>query len=650
MSAPGQAGHNLGWLASNFPCRSACPVGTHAGGYVSLIAGGHTREAYALARRPNPLASVCGLICAHPCETVCRRGELDHPIAIRALKRYATERFGAESNASFDEIRAIVEKPRPPAQRPGKVAVIGCGPAGLACAHDLALMGHRVTIFDAAPVGGGMLRMGIPAYRLPRQILQREIDFVASLGVEMRFGVEIGKSISFAELRKTHDAVFLATGCRKGKVVPLPGADHPRVLTAVDFLANVNLGHPLDIGDRILVVGGGNVAFDAARSARRLDEVAFDAARSARRLDRDGSPDPDQAPARGEGEGLHVALDAAKVAAYSMKKRVTLISLESREELPADKIELEEAEDEGIDVIHRRSPQEVIRRDGQVIGLRTLDVASVFDEKGRFAPKLVPDSDKRIVCDTVIMAIGQIADLSFLGPDHGLAIGPRSTVEVRRDTLATNQPDVFAGGDVAFGPRIAIEAVGDGRRAALAIDTRITGRTSGPQEFKVRVFPSFGYEHPFAAGDFEKIARHHVPVISAPDRASGAQVEVGFTDEQAHREAARCLRCWVNTVFDSAQLHATECIQCGGCVDVCPEACIDLVQLRTIAASGDPERRFLLPDGASAPGEGAALIKNEDRCIRCGLCARRCPVGCVTMQSFCLADEEPLVRLAEERI
>lgn len=629
--------HNLAWLASNYPCRSACPVGTNAGGYVSLIATGHAREAYTLARRPNPLASVCGLICAHPCETACRRGGVDHPLSIRALKRYATEKFGVESYKPFERILEAVERPRPEAAKPGRVAVIGTGPAGVACAHDLRLMGHQVVIFDAAEVPGGMLRLGIPDYRLPPKILQREIEFVEWLGVEFRMKTEIGKDVTFADLREDFDAVFVATGCRKGRGLPIEGATHPKVITAVEFLAAVNLGHKLEIGDDVLVIGGGNVAFDAARSARRLGRKdtrdALDAAE----------------PTELE-KTMKAALDAAKMAAVGLKKRVVMISLESRDELPADAIEIEEAEEEGIVFRHRRSPRRIVIEDDRVSGLETLDVTRVFDEQGRFAPVTADGTEKVIPCDTVIIAIGQVADLGFLGEGHGVEISPRSTVVVDPETMATSAPGVYAGGDIAFGPRIAIMAVADGRKAALAIDSQITGRGSEPPRVVVKKFHTFGYDHPFAAGDYEKIRRHRVPTLNVLDRMSGAQVEEGYTDEQAHAEAARCLRCWVNTVFDSTAMTGSQCIQCGGCVDVCPEACISLVKLAGLAGD-DSTARWLLPDGSSAPPEdGAALLKNEDACIRCGLCARRCPVSCVTMQAFYLEDERELVELAERVI
>ena len=485
------------YLETNFPCRAACPVNTNAGGYVSLIAQGRYREAYLLARAPNPLASVCGRVCAHPCEAACRRGQIDTPIAIRAMKRVVTERFGVESRASFDEIARVVDRPRPPADRPGRVAVIGAGPAGLACAHDLALMGHRAVVFDAAPVVGGMMRLGIPAYRLPRELVDREVEFIRHLGVEFRLGVEIGRDILFRQLRDEFDAVFIAAGCRKGKMLRLPGADLPGVLTAVDFLANVNLGVPLEVGRRVVVVGGGNVAFDVARSARRFG----------------GTTQP--------GEEHHqLAVDAAIVAARLLRRDVTLVSLESREEMPADPEEIEEGSHEGIRLVHRRGPKAIVGN-GRVRALQTVDVARVFDASGRFAPEFVADSEQEIPCDTVILAVGQIADLGFLGDTSGLAVTPQQTIVVDAH-LATSLPGVYAGGDIAFGPRILISAVADGRKAARSIDTCLTGRLDSPPSYAVRVFPAFGYDHPFARAGAEAPrggAAHRAP---AGARRSGA--------------------------------------------------------------------------------------------------------------------------------
>ncbi len=617
---------NVRYLETNFPCRAACPVHTNAGGYVSLIAQGRYREAFLLARAPNPLASICGRICAHPCEAACRRGQLDQPIAIRALKRFVNERYGVESSFSFDEILKVVERPRPPAPKSGRVAVIGSGPAGLACAHDLALMGHRVTIFDAAPVAGGMMRLAIPDYRLPRALLEREIEFVRFLGVEFRLGVEIGSAITFSDLRAQFDAVFLATGCRKGRMLKFPGADKKGVLTALDFLISLNLGLPLEIGENVLVVGGGNVAFDVARAARRFG----------------GTSEPDE-------EHHNLAVDAAVAASRLLRRRVTMMSLEARHEMPADAEEIEEGSHEGVRLLHRRGPKAALGN-GSVTALETLDVARVFDEQGKFSPQFVEGSEKQISCDTLILAIGQIADLSFLGADHGLKTTPQQTVVVDAETLATSAAGVYAGGDVAFGPRIIISAVADGRRAAKSIDTYLTGRGDLPVEYRVRVFPTFGYDHPFARGDYETITRRRVPVLPIERRQPREEVELCLSEIEAQTEGKRCLHCWVNTIFDSSRMQGTECIQCGGCVDVCPEECIDLVSLARVSARST-EALALLPNGEPATvfdgGGGAALIKDETRCIRCGLCARRCPASVISMLALYRADEADVMALAD---
>lgn len=622
----GRNPQNMAYWQTNFPCRAACPVNTNAGGYVSLIAQGRYRDAYLLARAPNPMASICGRVCAHPCEAACRRAQIDDPIAIRALKRFVTEHHGVESFASFEEILAVAERPRPRAETPRRIAVVGAGPAGLACAHDLALMGHSVVVLDAAPAGGGMMRLGIPAYRLPREVLDREIAFIQWLGVEFRYSYEIGRDATFASLRAEFDAVFLAPGCRKGKMVKLPGGDLPGVLTAVDFLANVNLGVPLDVGDHVVVVGGGNVAFDVARTARRFA----------------GTSQPDE-------EHHNLAVDSAVAAARLLRRKVTLVSLEAAHEMPADVEEIHEASFEGVTLVHRRGPRAIVG-DGRVRALRTIEASRVFDETGRFSPQFVEGSEQDIACDTVVMAIGQTADLSFLGADHGVATTPQQTVVVDRATLATSVPGVFAGGDVAFGPRIIIEAVADGRRAARSIDTYLTGRSDAPVEHVVRVFPTFGYEHPFARGDYERTPRRQLPLIDVEARELREEVELRLPAGDARAEGSRCLHCWVNTIFDSSAVQGTECIQCGGCVDVCPEQCIDLVAIRRVASASDTALA-ILPDGAPASivtaPNGAVLLKDETACIRCGLCARRCPAGTITMQAFYRTNEAAAMRVAD---
>jgi NADPH-dependent glutamate synthase beta subunit-like oxidoreductase/ferredoxin len=620
---------SLGYYATNFPCRSACPVGTNAGGYVALIAQGRFEDAYALARGPNPFASVCGRVCAHPCEAACRRGALDAPIHIRALKRVVNERFGIESGRSFEEIAKVIERPRPRVERGGRIAIVGAGPAGLACAHDLALMGHHPVVFDASTIAGGMMRLGIPEYRLPRAQLDKEIEFIRWLGVEIRLGTPIGSDVSFASLIRDFDAVFLAPGCPKGRPLKIPGAELPGVLTAIDLLVQVNLGLPIEVGRRVIVIGGGNVAYDAARSARRFG----------------GTSEPDEA-------AHNLAVDAAVVASRVMGRQVTMVTLESREEMPADPSEIAEGQEEGVRLVNRRGAKEIVGEGGRVAALRTLDVARVFDAAGRFAPELVPGSEKDIPCDTVIVAVGQMADLSFLGDGHGLRTTPQNLIAVDPATLATSRAGVYAGGDIAFGPRIVISAVADGRRAARAIDTHLTGRGDEPLRHRLRVFSTFGYDHPFARGDYETRPAANLSSIPVERRTQAAEVERVMSEAEARAEGSRCLHCWVNTVFDSSRMNGSECIQCGGCVDVCPEQCIDLVSLRRVSTDASAGA-LRLPDGTAFPAAGqpgAALIKDETACIRCGLCARRCPAGVITMQALYRENEAALCRLADSTL
>ncbi len=596
-------------LRSSVPCRAACPVDTNAGGYVSLVAQGYWDEAYALLRRTNPFASICGRVCAAPCERVCRRTVIDAPIQIRALKRFVNERRGVESGQPFEEIRRVVQPPRPSTDRPGVVAILGAGPAGLACAHDLALMGHRVTVYDAAPVAGGMMRLGVPEHRLPRAVLQAEVDFIEFLGVDIRLGVDIGRDVTFASLASTHDAVFIAVGCRKDAQIGVPGSNLDGVLTAVSFLANVNIGIPVEVGDRVVVIGGGNVAYDVARTARRFGDISS--------LDR---------------KRHQLALDAAVVAARVLGRKVTMVTVESRDEMPADSRVIEEGLEEGIHLVNQRSLKTILSDRGRVRAIETLRVHRLFDTQGHFAPALEPGTEEEIPCDTVITAIGQIADVSFLGEEHGLELNPQRTIRVDTKTLATSRPGIYAGGDVAFGPRILIEAVADGLRAARSIDTQLTGRSDSPRRQHLRKLPVFGPEHPFARGDHEKLPRRSVSLIPVESRSLRAEVEAVLSEEDARAEGSRCLHCWVEPTFSPGASQGSECLACGGCADVCPEQCIRLIPLPAT------------DDRAAV----VALVTDEAACSRCGLCARRCPAGVISMTASYQQEEVDLVRLADQ--
>ncbi|MBZ0276169.1 MAG: FAD-dependent oxidoreductase, partial [Anaerolineae bacterium] len=462
-------------------CQWACPARTDARGYIAAIARGDLEAAYAIARAPNPMASICGRICNAPCEGACRRGSHDAPISIRGLKRVITERYGAEAqlrlpllwektpapnvflhpgNMTARDRITLQELATIPGRTTGKVAVIGSGPAGLAAAHDLVLLGHQVTIFEAQPDAGGMMRLGIPPYRLSRELLDAEITAVLEMGVELRLNTPIGTpgQPTLADLRRDFNAVFIGAGLGKGRDLNIPGVEMDGVLKAIDFLINVNRGYKIELGKRVLVIGGGNVAVDAARMAVRTSE--------SRTAEQDVEEQTD---------ALHAALDVARTALRMGIAEVHMIALEDWHELPAQPIEIKEALEEGISIHTRLGPQRIIGRGGRVTGLETIQVASVFDAEGRFNPKFIPHTESVMEGDTVILAIGQAADLGLLGTAPDVTVSGRGLI-VADAHGRTSAADIFAGGDVVHGPRLLIEAVGDGARAALALDSFIQQR------------------------------------------------------------------------------------------------------------------------------------------------------------------------------
>ncbi|MGE5245696.1 MAG: FAD-dependent oxidoreductase [Betaproteobacteria bacterium] len=605
------------------PCRAACPVHTNAGGYVRAVAEWDTSGGYAIARAPNPLASICGRICAHPCETKCRRGTIDNPISIRALKRTLTERHGVE-NTMGDQPAPL----RPlglavaDAAGPRRVAIIGAGPAGLSCAHDLALLGYRVTMFEASAVVGGMLYQGVPEYRLSRDLIRAEVDQILSLGVELKLEWRLGRDFTVGDLRRNgYAAVFLALGATRGRDLKIPGHDLDGVINGVDFLLNANLGYRVTLGERVIVIGGGNVAIDVARTALRYATSG----------ERPGLP--------GGAEQLlqtwgydNAFIDAARTALRLGARHVQLVSLESRGQMPAHPDEVREAEEEGITLAAGRGPKAILGHHGKVSGLETLAVASLFDASGRFNPSFVPGSEQAFDADTIILAVGQQPDTACLAADSEIEITPRGLVKIDSRTLATTLPGVFCGGDLAFGPRIVIEAEADGKRAALAIHEWLGGGTVPRAQARFRPIDLD------RSGDrYDRVPRQAVPALAVSRRTGFREVEEGFGEEQARLEASRCLWCNVETIFDSER-----CILCSGCVEICPEGCLALVPAAQLRGAGDLEAV-----AAAMGGDAAALgaiVKDETRCIRCGLCAERCPTRAITMEALEL-DESPQTAL-----
>ncbi|MEJ5330177.1 MAG: FAD-dependent oxidoreductase [Desulfobaccales bacterium] len=480
------------------PCVRACPANLSAQGYVQLIKVGKYAEALALIMDRLPLPGTIGRICPHPCEDQCRRGELDEPVAICALKRFAADMADWQS-LPVPEITP----------RPGKVAVVGSGPSGLSCAYHLARRGYQVTVFEAQSDIGGWLRYGIPEYRLPREVLDREVDYIRRLGVEFKVNTPIGPGLTVNDLltREGFQAVYLGVGAQDSLRLPVPGADAQGVLWGVEYLKESAAGRPQDFrGRRVTVIGGGNVAMDVARTARRQG-----------------------------GE-------------------VTIICLETRDEMPASPWEVAEAEQEGITILHRWGVKEIVAPKGQVTGLVLKAVERVFDEQGRFAPTYREEETTRRETDVVILAIGQKTNLSFLTETDGIRLTPRGLIEADPETLATSREGVFAGGDVITGPYIAIAAVAAGREAAESIDRYLSGRDlKEGREFPLRPLPKGeGNWAPLPPKSARK-PRARMPELPLAEWTKGfKEINLGFSEEQARSEAERCINCGV----------CSECLQC----------------------------------------------------------------------------------------
>lgn len=617
---------NINYWRDQIKCQSACPVHTDARGYVRAIADGNDELAYLIARGPNPLASICGRICGAPCESECRRRSLDQPVAIRALKRFVCEQLGPESRNDYGRalidflVKAASGNPRRPCQGTeellgllqsitsghiskvsGKsVGIIGGGPAGLAAAHDLVLLGFSVTIYEMEPILAGMLAVGVPEYRLPRDVIRAEVASIIAIGVKAVTNCCVGKDITFPELREKHDAVVIAVGAKKSRQLNIPGGKAKGVIGGVEFLRDVSLGNPPAMGHRVVVIGGGNVAYDVGRSILR--QIALDTARTARR-------EP------GVGE-------------------VYLCSLESLEEMPADDLEIIEGDEEGIIRRNCLGPVEITSNEsGFVRSVRFKRCLSVYDEDKRFNPCFDENDITEIPCDNVLIAIGQSYDLSFIDNNRDrLKITERGLIACDPQTGSTSDPDVYVAGDLAYGPKLLIHAVASGKAVARSIYRRLTGCQLQPEEIHLH----------FPIPDYSREADYEIRGRITPEATSVAQrlashnhpVEQVYSPDQARSEASRCLDCGVNTIFDGER-----CILCGGCADVCPQLCLRIVSLSQIQADADVSAAIAGQLGDFQACQASAILKDETICIRCGLCAERCPTGSITMERYCFEEK-----------
>lgn len=489
------------------PCRLACPILTDVRTYVQLIAERRFEEASVAIRSQNPLPRICGRICAHPCEEACRRGQVDEPIAIAALKRFAAD----------GKWRKRVKVALPVAPGRCRVAVIGSGPAGLSAAHDLALLGHDITIFEKLSVIGGMMAVGIPSYRLPKTVLSDEIESIKDMGVKIETGVVFGEDVTEKSLRDDgYKAVFLATGLHLSRRLNIEGEDITGMLRGVSFLRNVAFGKPVALGKRVAVIGGGKVAIDVARTALRV-----------------GAQD------------------------------VLLVCIEKQNEMPARKSEIEEASREGVAVVNCFGPKKFLEKDGRFSGIEFKFCAHVFDEKGAFCPSYDETRVKAIEVDTVIVAVGQAPDLSF-ARENGLAVTENGNLKVDPVTLQTSISGLFAGGDVVSGPATVTSAIAEGKRAAISIDLYLKGEpllaVETVEDVETTSVPSVVIEKT------RKFARSKATAIPVEKRlAKFDEVESILSEELAVREALRCLHCYL-----VARIDRKRCVFCLTCVRVCP--------------------------------------------------------------------------------
>lgn len=499
------------------PCKTQCPAHISVQGYIKLASQGRYTEALELIKNENPFPAVCGRICPRTCESVCTRGDIDDSIAIDEIKK-----FIAEQDLNMDN-RYVPKKRH---EYKNKIAIIGAGPSGLSCAYYLAIDGYKVTVFEKQNALGGMLTLGIPSYRLEKEVINAEIDILRELGVEFKTGVEVGKDISLKELRNQgYEAFYLAIGAQGGRKIGVEGEDADGVFTGVDFLRNVNIGNEIKLEGKVIVIGGGNVAIDVARTATRVG--------------------------------------ASKVDMYC---------LESRKEMPALDEEIEEAMSEDIEINNSWGPKRILTKDGKVVGVEFKRCTSVFDENKRFSPKFDENETKIVEASNVLLSVGQGIDWGGLLDNSKIELNPNKTIKVDSFTLQTGEPDVFAGGDAMTGPKFAIDAIALGKEGAISIHRYVQPGQSLILGRDRREYHAFDKENLNLEG-YDSLPRQRTDhVDGAKAKASFKDLRTSFTEEQVKMETERCLSCGATTVDEYT------CIGCGACTTRCKFDAISLVR------------------------------------------------------------------------
>ena len=585
------------WYQDNIPCQEACPVRTNCRGYLNLAAAGEFEKAWELALDPNPMASICGSVCAAPCETACRRKEVDKPLSIRYVKKFLSD--WTHDNVTVDG--QPYRQPAPPVYGPPakKVAIVGAGCSGLSAASDLAKLGFGVTVYDALDQAGGTTLAGVPPFRLPREVIDRDIAGIVNENVELKMSTYVGRDIKLRALTEQFDAVLVTAGCFEPTYIGIPGEDSEGVMAGIVFLERAYRGRPVEVGKRVVVLGGGYTAMDCSSTSWRLGA-----------------------------------------------EEIYIVYRRSRDEMVVDEEELGETAREGMEFVYLASPVEVLAdANGHVRGVKFVrNRLGAPDASGRRAPEPIEGSEFEIPCETVLLALGQAPDRTFMNDFEPFRVKRWRDVKVDPETFQTAIESIFIAGDYRTGPTTIIEAVAEGRSAAQQIARYLDpiaasvnvpeyheivtlrrsstpdnlGQIAGQGE-RARIYHNMSV-------DYDRIPRQEMPKLTKGERR-GLFLEVnrGYETAQAVAESDRCLKCNFNI-----EIIGELCIICGGCVDVCPMDVIHLVDMADIVDDGS------IPGVGEAKKweKGVAFFLDETACIRCALCVIRCPTDAITMNRY----------------